>query len=148
MHRLWLLWAAQNESIRLKKQQIRNERRCSRKIEQMPDEVFKQHFRLSKEMFVTLCSYLVSITKFKGTRAIPVELKVSTLTRSERICCSAPVPIHPVMVVPWVRFWSKNLTLSIFVSPNRYLYFVVFLGYLWPQLSGYWVVPKNCGLYS
>ena len=75
MHRLNLLWQAQNEEVWLRRQR-RLKSRCSETIEEMPEETFVQQFRMSKTRYLTLCEELRELGKLKGSYEIPVELRV------------------------------------------------------------------------
>ncbi|CAH2109222.1 unnamed protein product [Euphydryas editha] len=77
MHTLRLLWAAQNESVWLRRQRRYLFRQQLETVDEMPDELFIQHFRLSKIVFKHLCRILRARTTLRGTPEIPLEIKVS-----------------------------------------------------------------------
>ncbi|CAH2090586.1 unnamed protein product [Euphydryas editha] len=76
MHTLRLLWAAQNESVWLRRQGRYLSRQQLETVDEMPDELFIQHFRLSKIVFKQLCRILRARTTLRGTPEIPLEIKV------------------------------------------------------------------------
>ncbi|GBP22771.1 Putative nuclease HARBI1 [Eumeta japonica] len=75
MHSLRLLWAAQNEEVWLRRKRNAS-RRCLKRIGEMPDALFREQFRLNKQTFDELCLDLRNHTALRGTREIPVEIKV------------------------------------------------------------------------
>ncbi|GBP94112.1 Putative nuclease HARBI1 [Eumeta japonica] len=51
-------------------------RRCLKRIGEMPDALFREQFRLNKQTFDELCLDLRNHTALRGTREIPVEIKI------------------------------------------------------------------------
>lgn len=78
MHTLRLLWAAHNEEVWLRRQRRNDFRHCLERIAEMPDLLFREQFRLNKSTFRKLCIDLRTYTSLRGTKEIPLEVKVST----------------------------------------------------------------------
>ncbi|XP_026743368.1 putative nuclease HARBI1 [Trichoplusia ni] len=76
MHSLRLLWAAHNENTWERRQKRTLHRRQLETIQEMPELLFMQHFRLNKKTFRKLCSDLKSHTLLKGSSEISLETKV------------------------------------------------------------------------
>lgn len=80
MHSLRLLWAAHNENAWERRQNRLRQRRQLETIEDMPELLFIQHFRLNKRTFRKLCYDLKCHAGLKGSPEIPLEIKVKNLT--------------------------------------------------------------------
>ncbi|KAJ8720673.1 hypothetical protein PYW08_006138 [Mythimna loreyi] len=76
MHALRLLWAAHNENAWERRQKRSEQRRQLETIEEMPELLFIQHFRLNKRAFWKLCKDLEFHARLKGSPEIPLEIKV------------------------------------------------------------------------
>ncbi|KAL0810119.1 hypothetical protein ABMA28_010921 [Loxostege sticticalis] len=76
MHTLRLLWAAHNEEVWLRRQRRNDFRHCLERIAEMPDLFFREQFRLNKSTFRKLCIDLRTYTSLRGTKEIPLEVKV------------------------------------------------------------------------
>ncbi|XP_060810197.1 putative nuclease HARBI1 [Amyelois transitella] len=76
MHSLRLLWAAHNENTWVRRQRRFSSRRHMETIEDMPELLFIQHFRLDKKTFRRLCDELKRYTGLKGSNEISLEVKV------------------------------------------------------------------------
>ena len=77
MHCLRLLWAAHNEEVWLRRYRRNVCRRNLETIAEMPDVLFIERFRLNKVTFKMLCNDLRVHTSLRGTRVIPLEVKVN-----------------------------------------------------------------------
>ena len=80
MHSLRLLWAAHNEEIWLRRHKRNISRQCLEQINEMPDLLFRERFRLDKQTFYKLCQDLRVHTSLRGTREISLEVKVDNIT--------------------------------------------------------------------
>ncbi|CAG4958567.1 unnamed protein product [Colias eurytheme] len=77
MHALRLLKAAHDEEVWLRRQKrYTSRRRQLETIDEMPEQLFQERFRLSKKTFSELCCSLRNETKIRGTKEIPLEVKV------------------------------------------------------------------------
>ncbi|XP_063633776.1 putative nuclease HARBI1 [Cydia splendana] len=76
MHSLRLLWAAHNAEVLRRRRRRQQNRLRLETVEKMPELLFIQQFRLSKSVFKQLCSDLRTQTRLRGTREIPLEIKV------------------------------------------------------------------------
>ncbi|XP_035457948.2 putative nuclease HARBI1 [Spodoptera frugiperda] len=76
MHHLRLFWAAHNEELWLRQHRRNVCRSNLEKISEMPEVLFIERFRLDKLTFRMLCRDLRRHTSLRGTRAIPLEIKV------------------------------------------------------------------------
>ncbi|KAL4721387.1 hypothetical protein ACJJTC_014811 [Scirpophaga incertulas] len=75
MHSLNLLWTAHNENAWERRQKRLSLRRQLEKIEDIPELLFTQHFRLDKSTFTQLCDELKVHTELKGSLEITLEVK-------------------------------------------------------------------------
>ncbi|XP_047535476.1 uncharacterized protein LOC125069909 [Vanessa atalanta] len=76
MHTLNMLWCAHNEEVWLRRQKRDKNRQCMENIREMPATLFVQQFRLDKTTFEALCRELRHKTSLKGTKEIPLNVKV------------------------------------------------------------------------
>ncbi|XP_046976572.1 putative nuclease HARBI1 [Vanessa cardui] len=76
MHTLNMLWCAHNEEVWLRRQKRDKNRQCMENIREMPATLFVQQFRLDKTTFQALCHELRHKTSLKGTKEIPLNVKV------------------------------------------------------------------------
>ncbi|KAJ8714844.1 hypothetical protein PYW08_004890 [Mythimna loreyi] len=76
MHALNMLRSAHNEEVWLRRRKRYVYRKCMQTISEMPETLFVQQFRLDKSTFVALCYELRQKTTLKGTREIPLKVKV------------------------------------------------------------------------
>ncbi|KAJ8720629.1 hypothetical protein PYW08_006094 [Mythimna loreyi] len=76
MHSLNMLRSAHNEEVWLRRRKRYVYRKCMQTISEMPETLFVQQFRLDKSTFVALCHELRQKTTLKGTREIPLKVKV------------------------------------------------------------------------
>lgn len=80
MHSLRLLWVAHNENTWERRQKRLIQRRQLETIQDMPESLFIQHFRLNKSTFRKLCKDLKGHTQLKGSPEISLEIKVRKFT--------------------------------------------------------------------
>lgn len=80
MHSLRLLCAAHTETKWEWRQMRLRLRQQLETIEEMPELLFIQHFRLNKLTFRALCNDLKGHAGLKGSPEIPLETKVRNLT--------------------------------------------------------------------
>ncbi|XP_063538130.1 uncharacterized protein LOC134747435 [Cydia strobilella] len=73
---LRLLRAAHNAEVSRRRRRRRENRVRLERVEKMPELLFIQQFRLSKSVFKQLCSDLRTQTTLRGTREIPLKIKV------------------------------------------------------------------------
>lgn len=71
-----MLWQANNKEVQLRRQQRNKRRKCLESVEDMPDTLFVQRFRLNKVVFRALCQELRNLGQLKATNEIPIEVKV------------------------------------------------------------------------
>ncbi|CAG4922862.1 unnamed protein product [Colias eurytheme] len=76
MHSLRLLWAAHNENAWERRQKRFEMRRQIEAIQDMPELLFIQHFRLNKKTFTKLSNDLRRHAGLRGSPEIPIEVKV------------------------------------------------------------------------
>lgn len=79
MHTLNTLWCAHNEEVWLRRLNRDLNRQCLETISEMPESLFVQQFRLNKSTFQALCEQLRHKTSLKGTKEIPLKVKVKVL---------------------------------------------------------------------
>lgn len=77
MHKLRLLWAAHNEEVWLRRRRRNINRQCLENIGEIPDLLFVERFRLDKISFKKLCRDLRVHSSLRGTKEIPLEIKVN-----------------------------------------------------------------------
>ncbi|XP_045493453.1 putative nuclease HARBI1 [Colias croceus] len=76
MHALRLLKAAHDEELWLRRQKRNASRPSLETINEMPEQLFQERFRLNKKTFSELCCSLRNETNIRGTKEIPLEVKV------------------------------------------------------------------------
>lgn len=76
MHSLNMLWQAHNKEVQLRRQQRNKRRKCLESVEDMPDTLFVQQFRLTIVVFRALCQGLRDLGQLKETNENPIEVKV------------------------------------------------------------------------
>lgn len=77
MHSLNMMWCGQNEEVWLRRQKRELNRKCLETIREMPTALFVQQFRLDKRSFQVLCQELQKNPSLKGSKQIPLKVKVS-----------------------------------------------------------------------
>ncbi|XP_041970725.1 putative nuclease HARBI1 [Aricia agestis] len=76
MHALRLLWTAHHHTISDRRRRRLLLRRQLERIEDMPELLFTQNFRLDKASYTSLCMDLRRAKILKGTDEIPLQIKV------------------------------------------------------------------------
>lgn len=77
MYKLGLLWAAHNEDMWLRRNRRNINRNRLENVNDMPDLLFIERFRLDKVTFQNLCRDLRIHTSLRGTNEITLEIKVN-----------------------------------------------------------------------
>lgn len=87
MHSLKLLWAAHNEEVWLRRERRNIQRRCLETVNEMPENLFIERFRLNKKCFKHLCQDLRAHTVLRGTKQISLEVKVNKVSLQQCFKC-------------------------------------------------------------
>ncbi|KAJ8708188.1 hypothetical protein PYW08_010554 [Mythimna loreyi] len=126
MHTLRFLRAAHNESVWLRRKKRNIYRKKMESVENMPELLFTANFRLNKNIFRQLCNDLRVHTSLRGSKEIPLAIKVLTalsflatgsyqrivgvsqqLTQRTTSRCIRQVVDalnHPTLMTKWIKF--------------------------------------------